>query len=197
MEGFSSVRCCMRYVLRFTSLTSLCPDSILGSDGVGTVVEPKSHPLYNKSVLIAPSVGWLSSPDGPDQPDEPHGILGGTKPTQGRGTFAEFIVVKDREVIALPAHLEGSWAEAASLPLGGLTAWRAVFTKAGVKQGQNVLITGTVLDYVPVCYISFLAYQACARSKASVVVWPSKLCNLQLRQVCISPLVFLKTSHYD
>jgi hypothetical protein len=93
---------------------------------------------------VAPSVGWLSSPDGPDQPDEPYGILGASKPTQGRGTFAEYILVKDHEIFPLPVHLEGSWAEAASFPLGGLTAYRAVFTKAGVKKGQNVLITGTL-----------------------------------------------------
>jgi D-arabinose 1-dehydrogenase-like Zn-dependent alcohol dehydrogenase len=33
-------------------------------------------------------------------------------------------------------------AEAAALPLAGLTAWRAVFTKGQVREGQNVLITG-------------------------------------------------------
>lgn len=39
-----------------------------------------------------------------------------------------------------PAHL--SPAEAAALPLGGLTTFRAVFTKAQVKPGEKVLITG-------------------------------------------------------
>jgi len=39
-----------------------------------------------------------------------------------------------------PARL--SWEEAAALNLGGLTAWRAVVTCAGVAAGASVLVTG-------------------------------------------------------
>jgi len=62
-------------------------DSVLGSDGVGTLIEPSSHPLHGKLVLIAPGVNWDSDPAGPDG-KKPYGILGGHKPSGGRGTCA-------------------------------------------------------------------------------------------------------------
>ncbi len=46
----------------------------------------------------------------------------------------------DDEVVECPAHL--ATAEAAALPLAGLTAFRATFTKAKVGPGTNLLITG-------------------------------------------------------
>ena len=118
----------------------------MGADGAGIVISPSS-PFHNKSVLLAPFVNWKSSPEGPDgSPTEPFGILGAVKQTGGRGTFAEYIVVEEDNLVACPAHflnrgVEG-YAEAASVPLGSLTAYRAVFTKANVKSGQNVFITG-------------------------------------------------------
>jgi NADPH:quinone reductase-like Zn-dependent oxidoreductase len=57
------------------------------------------------------------------------------------GTFAEQIVISAAQLAPKPAHL--SWEEAAALPLAGLTAWRAVFTRAQLKAGERVLITGT------------------------------------------------------
>jgi len=39
-----------------------------------------------------------------------------------------------------PAHL--SFEEAAALPLGGLTAYRALFSRAGLKSGDQVLVVG-------------------------------------------------------
>lgn len=120
--------------------------SIMGADGVGLVVSPAS-PFHDKTVLIAPFVNWKSSPEGPDgSPKEPFGILGSVKQTGGRGTFAEYIVVEEENLVACPAHflnrgVEG-YAEAAAVPLGSLTAYRAVFTKANVQAGNNVLITG-------------------------------------------------------
>ncbi|MFN9906412.1 MAG: zinc-binding alcohol dehydrogenase family protein, partial [bacterium] len=39
-----------------------------------------------------------------------------------------------------PAHL--SFAQAAALPLAGLTAYRALFTKADLKKGEKLLISG-------------------------------------------------------
>ncbi|KAL8287613.1 hypothetical protein RQP46_003471 [Phenoliferia psychrophenolica] len=118
--------------------------SVMGADCVGVVVSP-SHPLSNKPVLVHSAVNWESDPDGPDGPG-PFGILGAVGQTQGRGTFAEYVVVGAEDVVACPEHFVGrgmeGWSEAASFPLGGLTAYRAVFTKAKVQAGQNVLITG-------------------------------------------------------
>ena len=66
-------------------------DSVLGSDGVGTLIEPSSHPLHGKLVLIAPGVNWDSDPAGPDG-KKPYGILGGHKPSGGRGTCASELI---------------------------------------------------------------------------------------------------------
>ncbi|ORY84706.1 hypothetical protein BCR35DRAFT_303044 [Leucosporidium creatinivorum] len=116
--------------------------SIMGADAVGIVLT-RDHPLHDQPVLVAPAVGWLKSPLGPEGD---WGILGSQKQTEGRGTFAEYIVVGKDDVVAAPAHFAGrgkeGWSEAAALPLGGLTAYRAVFTKAKVEKGENVLITG-------------------------------------------------------
>ena len=56
------------------------------------------------------------------------------------GTFAEEVVVENKDLVPCPEHL--TTAQAASLPLAGLTAYRAVFTRGNVKAGSNVLITG-------------------------------------------------------
>ncbi|BGP26935.1 hypothetical protein JCM10295v2_005897 [Rhodotorula toruloides] len=113
--------------------------SILGADAVGIVTSP-SHPLSGKRVLVAPAVNWLSSPLGPDVPGKQFGILGSVKQSEGRGTYAEYVAVGKDDVIECPEHLTNE--QAATVPLGCLTAYRATFTKANVKKGDNVLITG-------------------------------------------------------
>jgi len=109
------------------------------TDGVGVVVsagKPNSQ-WVGKRVVLAPGRGWEASPDGPET--SPYAILGGTKHVP-QGTLGEVIVVPESEVEEAPAHL--SLDEAAGLPLCGLTAYRAVFTKGNIKAGDNVLITG-------------------------------------------------------
>lgn len=122
--------------------------SILGADGAGILLS-RGHPLSGQAVLIAPAVNWLSSPWGPEDPGKkPFGILGSVKQvrttlplstlglsshvyatqTEGRGTFAQYIVVGKDDVVACPKHflnrgMEG-WSEAAATPLGALTAYR-------------------------------------------------------------------------
>lgn len=56
------------------------------------------------------------------------------------GIFSEYFVAQQEDIFKAPEHLTD--AEAAALPLAGLTAYRAVFTKGQVSKGQNVLITG-------------------------------------------------------
>jgi NADPH:quinone reductase-like Zn-dependent oxidoreductase len=121
-------------------------DVPLGADGVGVVVDagPKvQNPQQwkGKRVILNPGTGWKDDPDGPEDP-EGYKILGGTK-VEPRGTLQEFIVADESEVEEAPTHL--SDAEAAALPLTGLTAWRALITKAGEKNskdGAAILITG-------------------------------------------------------
>jgi NADPH:quinone reductase-like Zn-dependent oxidoreductase len=54
------------------------------------------------------------------------------------GTFAEFIAIDEADVALKPKNL--SMAEAASIPLVGLTAWQALVEVAKVKRGQKVFI---------------------------------------------------------
>ncbi len=54
------------------------------------------------------------------------------------GTMAEYSAVKAHDLAIKPANV--SHAEAASVPLAGLTAWQALFDKGGLQPGQRVLI---------------------------------------------------------
>jgi zinc-binding alcohol dehydrogenase/oxidoreductase len=109
---------------------------VIGSDGYGKVVETgknASPSWLGKEVVINPGRNWGDNPDafGAD-----FKIMGSPDP----GTFAEYIAVDEQYISAKPAHLTNE--EAAALPLAGLTTYRAVFTKAKVKAGDKVLITG-------------------------------------------------------
>ncbi|MFU8840141.1 MAG: zinc-binding dehydrogenase [Nitriliruptoraceae bacterium] len=56
------------------------------------------------------------------------------------GTFAEQVVVPRRNLVDKPPSL--SFEEAACLPVAWLTAYRMLFTRAGLRPGQRVLIQG-------------------------------------------------------
>ncbi|HLX26550.1 MAG TPA: NAD(P)-dependent alcohol dehydrogenase, partial [Candidatus Cybelea sp.] len=56
------------------------------------------------------------------------------------GTFAQYVVVPVDNVYRKPAKL--SMQEAAAIPLAGLTAYRALFTRGALQPGETVLITG-------------------------------------------------------
>lgn len=58
----------------------------------------------------------------------------------GQGTFAEFCVAKANKLVAKPTHL--SFAQAAAVPISGLTALQAVLDAGGLQPGQRVLILG-------------------------------------------------------
>ena len=99
--------------------------TILGSDGAGVV--------DRREVIVNPSLNW-----GDDQrfPAGDFQILG--MPTNG--TFAEQIAVMPDRLHDKPAHL--SMEQAAALPLGGLTAYRALISRCQVQPGEQVLISG-------------------------------------------------------
>jgi alcohol dehydrogenase len=54
------------------------------------------------------------------------------------GTFAEYAAVRESDAAAKPENL--SHAEAASIPLVGLTCWQALRDLAGLNPGQRILI---------------------------------------------------------
>lgn len=56
------------------------------------------------------------------------------------GAFAEYALVRPEQAAIKPDKL--SFAEAAALPLAGLTAWQGLFDQGGLQAGQRVLIHG-------------------------------------------------------
>jgi zinc-binding alcohol dehydrogenase/oxidoreductase len=109
---------------------------IPGSDGAGVVsaVGDGVDPVWiGREVIINPSLGWGGSAaaQGPE-----FSILGLPRD----GTLAAGVAVPLGQLTTKPEHL--AWKEAAALPLAGLTAYRALFTRGGLKTGERVLITG-------------------------------------------------------
>ncbi|KAF9908986.1 hypothetical protein EC991_009168 [Linnemannia zychae] len=136
--------------------------SVLGADGVGRIAEVKGNSPKHQvgdRVVVMPSTGWDKDPRGPE---EAYYILGGG---QVNGIFSEQFVAQQDDLFKAPDHLTD--AEAAALPLAGLTAWRAVFTKGQVRQGQNVLITGIGGG------VALLALSFCVAAGANVYVTSS------------------------
>lgn len=110
--------------------------AILGSDGAGIVDgvgEGVDNSHTGEQVVIYPVYGWGNDPriPGPD-----FRILGMPEP----GTFAESVCVPLANIYPKPGHLD--WGETAAISLAGLTAWRALVTKARIRPGEKLLVTG-------------------------------------------------------
>ena len=86
--------------------------------------------------------------------------LGGTRP----GVLQEVMVLDAEGVTRIPRHL--SFAEAATLPCAGLTAWRALFEEAHLRPGETVLVQGTG-------GVSIFALQFAKLAGATVIVTSS------------------------
>jgi NADPH:quinone reductase-like Zn-dependent oxidoreductase len=109
---------------------------VLGSDGAGIIEkigEKVDRSWIDQEVLINPSNNWGENAR---VQAKDFSILGMPE----NGTLAEFVKVKVDRLHAKPKHL--NWEEAAALPLGGLTAFRAVMFQGGLSEGQKVLVTG-------------------------------------------------------
>jgi zinc-binding alcohol dehydrogenase/oxidoreductase len=115
------------------------PDALpatLGSDGSGEVVargEGADGADEGTEVVINPALFWG---DDPAKPGKEYRILG----LPDEGTFAQFISVPADHVFPKPSHL--SYEEAAAIPLGALTAYRALVTRGQLQQGETVVVPG-------------------------------------------------------
>jgi NADPH:quinone reductase-like Zn-dependent oxidoreductase len=107
------------------------------SDGAGEVVEVGEDV---KAVAVGQRVAgifmqnWL---DGPPTAERSRGALGGDLD----GMLAEYVVLPLSGVVGIPEHL--SYAEAATLPCAGVTAWNALVNVGQVKPGDVVVTQGT------------------------------------------------------
>ncbi len=109
---------------------------ILGSDGAGVireVGEGVDPGCVGRDVIINPSLNWGNNP----RVQSPqYKILG----LPDNGTQAEYVVVPIQNVVDKPDYL--TFEEAAAIPLGGLTGYRALFTQGELRAGETVLLTG-------------------------------------------------------
>ena len=101
---------------------------ILGCDAAGVTDEGREVVVH----------GLIGDPDwsGDETLDPRRTILSELH----QGTLAEQVVVPARNVVAKPASL--SFEQAACLPTAWLTAYRMLFTQAGLRPGDRVLVQG-------------------------------------------------------
>ncbi|MBV8435344.1 MAG: NAD(P)-dependent alcohol dehydrogenase [Candidatus Eremiobacteraeota bacterium] len=110
---------------------------ILGSDGAGDITalgDSVTSVALGDDVVIDPMLDWGDDPHVWDAKNS--SLLGMPRD----GTFAQYVAVPAKNVYPKPKAL--SWEEAAAIPLAGLTAYRATFTRGALKAGETVLITG-------------------------------------------------------
>lgn len=98
-----------------------------GADGAGIDLSTGDE------VVVLPSLWWGADEAAPGPRWE---ILGDHRP----GTYAERVAVPTECIAPKPTGL--SWAEAAALPLVGLTTYRALFTRAQLQAGESLLVLG-------------------------------------------------------
>jgi len=89
--------------------------------------------LIGAEVIINPSLDWGNNPI---VQGNSFRILG----YPDNGTFSDYIVISKKYAFEKPDHL--NFAESAAVPLSGLTAYRALFSKARLRAKEKVLITG-------------------------------------------------------
>ncbi|MDX6216931.1 MAG: hypothetical protein QOG99_2515 [Frankiales bacterium] len=109
----------------------LSPDLLpmtLGCDAAGVLDDGTEVVVH----AVISSAGWSG-----DETLDPKRTLLSEK---HQGTLAEVVVVPARNVVPKPPEL--SWDEAACLPTAWLTAYRMLFTNAGLRPGQTVLVQG-------------------------------------------------------
>lgn len=107
-----------------------------GSDGSGMVTaigEDVPNSWLHKEVVINPAMNWG---DQPAYHGKAFTILG----LPDNGCLAGYVKVPATALHVKPAYL--SFEEAAAIPLAGLTAYRALFTRGQLAAGNRVLVTG-------------------------------------------------------
>lgn len=129
----------------------------LGSDATGYVIET-GHLVTTFKQGDRVSTHFMQNwQSGPLQPDHLTERLG----TDIDGVFSEYITLPERALVSVPEHL--TLAEAATLPIAGVTAWHALFETGQLQPGQTVLLQGTG-------GVSILALQFAKAAGARVII---------------------------
>jgi NADPH:quinone reductase-like Zn-dependent oxidoreductase len=102
---------------------------VLGCDGAGVTED-------GREVVIHPVLGDANRGGGDLTLDPQRALMSETLD----GTLAEYVLVPEQMLVDKPASL--SFAEAACLGVAWGTAYRMLFTRAGVRAGSRVLVQG-------------------------------------------------------
>ena len=112
-----------------------------GSDIAGEVVSVNSDSVWKPGARVIVSPGYNRVEDewtrrGQDSLSPGYGILGESR----KGGLAEYVTVPVSSVFKAP----DGWsdAEAAASLLVGVTCWRMLIKRAGVRPGESILIVG-------------------------------------------------------
>ena len=130
------------------------------SDGAGEVVAIGSGVTkLNVGDRVAGAFfqSWIA---GPITREKSRHSLGGPR----QGMLATHVLLDEAGAVPIPSHL--SYAEAATLPCAGVTAWNALFADDPIKPGDSVLVQGTG-------GVSMSALQFARAAGANVVVTSS------------------------
>jgi NADPH:quinone reductase-like Zn-dependent oxidoreductase len=117
------------WTLRGVGITLDRLPMILGCDAAGVLDD--GSPVVVHSVIGDPDAGRG------DETLDPHRTL---LSELHQGTFADYVVVPERNVLPLPSEL--SFEEAACLPTAWLTAYRMLASKSQLRMGDTVLVQG-------------------------------------------------------
>jgi NADPH:quinone reductase-like Zn-dependent oxidoreductase len=101
---------------------------ILGCDGAGKLADGTDVVLHS----VIPSTGWV----GEETLDPKRTLL----TEKHQGTFAETVVVPQRNAVPMPEGLTAT--RAAVMGTAWLTAYRMLFVKSGLRPGQTMLVQG-------------------------------------------------------
>jgi len=107
------------------------------SDGAGEIVAAGAGlTRWQPGDRVAGSFfqGWTT---GPFRREHMGTALGGALP----GMLAEYVVLGERGLVGVPAHLDFN--QAATLPCAALTAWHALVVCGKINAGETVLLLGT------------------------------------------------------
>ncbi|WP_295720502.1 NAD(P)-dependent alcohol dehydrogenase [uncultured Halovibrio sp.] len=113
------------------------PGLIPLSDGAGEVVDTGpgvSAFRVGDPVIASFWQGWHSGPLADSLRAE---TLGGPLD----GMLSEYRVLPQQGLVKAPSHLD--FAQAATLPCAGVTAWQALVTEGSIRAGDRVLVQGT------------------------------------------------------
>ncbi|HYG66488.1 MAG TPA: NAD(P)-dependent alcohol dehydrogenase, partial [Anaeromyxobacteraceae bacterium] len=155
-----------------------------GSDVAGVVraVGPAARGVRPGDRVVASYVvDWIA---GPPEESRTARRLGGPLD----GGLAEEVVVPDHAIVPLPDAVD--FRAAATLPVAGVTAWRALFEVGRLRPGATVLVVGTG-------GVSTFALQLASAAGARVLVIGGTPAKLERAKALGASAVFSRAGDWD